>query len=261
MNSPSLGRFAATAAVTLRGFLRDRSLAAALLVAAAAPVLGSTLASASVGSAARFAADLGWATAGMLGWWIALAHGSGLADGGGVLRPFALSRPVSPAILLGGRFAGLALGLLLYASVATALLTAWLSARYGAPPVELAAAGWLLGLRLVVVAALATALHAGLRPAAAAVLAATVAAAGWFVPSAPASGLPPALRPLSALGRLLAPDLSALEAPAGGLPPGLGETFAALGWPTLYAALYAGGTLTVALLLFTSLARRPGRAS
>lgn len=261
MSAQAIRCFAATAAVTVRGFLRDRSFTAALLACAVAPVLGSALASASVGGAGRFAADLGWASAGMLGWLIALAHGSGLTDGGGVLRPFALSRPVSPPLLLAGRFAGLALGLLLYASVATALLTGWLASLYGAPPAPLAGAGWLLFLRLVVVAALATAFLAILRPAAAAVLATTVAAAGWFVPSAPAAGLPPALCPLAALGRFLVPDLSALDAPNGGLSPGFGETLAALGRPTLYAALYAGGAITIALLVFPSLARRAGRAS
>ena len=241
---------AATAAVTLRGFLRDRSVLAALILTVLAPALGAALSAASVGSRERLTEDLGWAAAGMLGWLLALAHGSGLADRGGVLGAFALSRPVSPSLLLAGRFLGLLAGLSAYAALGTGVLALWLFWPVGTASPALFGTGWLLLLRLAVVLALGLLFFTVLRPAAAAPGAAAVAAAGWLpIPEAPAP---------AALARLAAPDLRALEPPLAGLSPEFPETLAALAWPTLYAALYAGGTVTLALSVFPALAGRSG---
>lgn len=269
------GPVAATVAVTLRGFLHDRGPIAALALLVPSLLLGSALASTSVGSAARLTADFGWAAAGLFGWLLALAHGSGLADRGGVLGPSELARPLSPSLLLAGRFLGLGAGLGGYAAFSTAVLLVWLSWGHGVAPAAVVSAGWLLLLRLLVVLSLAVFFFTLARPVAAASLAAAAGGAGWFTGSLPPLGGPSLVAPLSTAARFLLPDFRALE-PAfpsafsfpsetaialtetTGSEFALFESVAALGWPTLYAALYAAGALLAALAIFPGLRRRSG---
>lgn len=241
---------AAAAGITGRGFARDRSLPAALAALAAGLFAAALLSGATLDGEGRLVRHAGAAAAGLLGWALALAHGSGLAGRGGALDRAALAAPVSPSLLLGGRFLGLAAGLFAWTALASALLGFGAALFGGGPEGGLAGLfgfGWFLGLRLLVVLALALLFSTLVPPAAAAILAGAAALAG-FLPTSPpdpafgdASAGPLAYRLL----RLLLPDFSRLDpaAPGEGLfPPGLHAL--------LYAALYAGAALAAAFALF-----------
>lgn len=249
---------AAAAEITLRGFARDRSLPAALAALAAALLAGALLSGATLDAEGRLVRHSGAAAAGLLGWALALAHGSGLAGRGGALDRAALAAPVPPSLLLGGRFLGLATGLLAWGALASALLGLGAVLLGGAPAggaAGLLGFGWFLGLRLLVVLALALLFSTLVPPAAAAILAGAAALSG-FLPTAlsepplgEASAGPLAYRLL----RFLLPDFSRLDAAPDG--PGLvAPGFHAL----LYAVLYAGAALAGALALFAG-RRRAGR--
>ena len=258
MNGGPLLPLAATAAVALRGFVSERSLGASLVVVAGSLGFGALLAEASVAHEGRIDADVAWAAAGMLGWFLSLAHGAGLMGRRGVLGSFAFARPVSPGLLLAGRCFGLAAGLSLYAAAVTLILVGWLSGWREAAPAVVCGTGWLLLLRLLVVLAVSTFFLALLRPAAAAFLAAVVCVSGWFAgPLAPASSSG-VLLPLTVAARFLLPDFRALQAPLGGLPGEPSAVLAALAGPTLYAALYAAAMLIAALTVFPVRVRRAG---
>ena len=254
--------FAAVAGMTFRGFFRDRSLPAALAALAAALLAGALLSGATLDGEGRLVRHAGAAAAGLLGWALALAHGSGLAGRGGALDRAALAAPVPSPVLLGGRFLGLAAGLLAWAALASALLGFGAALSGGAPEggvAGLVGFGWFLGLRLLVVLALALLFSTLVPPAAAAILAGAAALAGFLPTSLPAapfgetSAGPLAYRLL----RLLLPDLSRLDPAVPGeglfpldlpfgLPFGLPLDLHAL----LYAVLYAGAALAGALALF-----------
>lgn len=246
------GALAAAASITLRGFLRERGVPAAALVLVGAIALGSALAGATVETEPRLARHLGGAAAGLLGWLLAIAYGSGLAGGGPALHPAALARPAPPALLFAGRFVGLAAGLALWAALATSILAAGLGAL-GADLSGAAAFGFFLALRLTLVLTLAMA-GAALLPAVPAALLAAAAAIAGFLPGRPDPGNDPALSGAGegiaaaafSLLRSLLPDFSVLEYPlsvAAVSPPPLAGPF-------LYAALYAGAASTPALLLY-----------
>ncbi len=251
-----LAAFRAAAGVTLRGFLAGGEFAACLALVAFSLLAAALLESASPGQGERLAADLGWGAAGLFGWFLAVAHGSGLRGGGGVAHAAALARPVSPALLFGARFVGLLGGLAVYSALAGALIAARLGLD-AAPAVM--AAGWFLLLRLVVVLALSVAFHAAVRPPVAAVLAAACASAGWFSGSLPGAEAGDAIRRLAAVARWLLPDLASLDPVLG--PLGAMEAGAALFGATAYAALYAGAVLVGPLFAFPWLVRRSGRWS
>ena len=160
----SVVRLAATAIVVLRGFVSERSLVASLALVVVSLGIGVALADASLGHEGRFEADIAWASAEALGWFLALTQGAGLAGYRGVLGSFALARPVPENLLLAGRFLGLAAGLFLYAAAVSAILLAWLSGWLGTAPAPVLGMGWLLWLRLLVVLAVATFLLALARP-------------------------------------------------------------------------------------------------
>lgn len=257
MNSLRLGALAATAAVTLRGFFGERSLLVALALFLGSIGFAGTLTDASLGHGGRLEADVGWVAAELLGWFLAVTHGAGLAARPGVFGSFALARPVSAGLLLGGRFLGIAAGLLLYAGSVTMVLVIWLSAGYGAGPAAVLGTGWLLFLRLLAVLAVATLFMAVARPAVAATLAAAFCVGGWFAGNLAPELSPPALRPLSVLAKHLLPNFPGLDIPLAGLAAGAAEAPPALYGPTLYATLYVGAMLLAALAAFPSTARRP----
>ncbi len=232
----------AAARAGLVGFVRGGGLFASVGLVAAAVGAGVALTPASVDDAGRLATDLGWAAAGLLGWILALGHGSGVIGGRGVVVPAALARPVSPSLLLLGRFAGHAGGLLVYVAAATGVV------GLGANDSEVLLTGWLLGLRLLVVLSVATALFAVVRPVVAAPLAAAVSSAGWLSNRLPGPEAEAWLRPVSAVARRILPDLSRLD-PAAALP----------GDATLYAALYVSGVVLAAMAAFPAALRRAGR--
>lgn len=261
------GALTAAASVTLRGFLRERSVPTAVLVLVGAIALGAVAAGATIETGARLARHLGSAAAGLLGWLLALAYGSGLAGRGAALHPAALARPVPPALLFSGRFLGLAAGLALWAALATSVLAAGLGAL-GADLTGTGVFAFFLALRLTLVLALAMAGSALLPAAPAAVLAAAAGIAG-FLPGrldpveAPVGAAVDAAvepggsegigAPVFGLLRSLLPDFPVLEYPLSGAalsPPPLPE----LAGPFLYAALYAGAALTLASVLYR---RRP----
>lgn len=262
----SAAALAGAAAITLRGFLRERSLPAAALVLAGAIALGAVAAGATIESEPRLARHLGSAAAGLLGWLLALAYGSGLAGRGAALHPGALARPVSPALLFAGRFVGLAGGLALWAALSALILAAGLGVL-GADPGGAAFFGWFLALRLTLVLALAV-LGSALLPAApAAILAAAAAVAGFLPnrlePLEPLDPLEPAATEgmaVTAFGlvRALLPNFSVLEHPLSGAAPSAPLAFPALGGPLLYTALYAGAVLTLAVLLYPRRRRSGG---
>ena len=257
MSAAPVVPLAATALVTLRGFVSEKGLIAALLLVLAAMGFGAVLSDASLGHEGRLEADAGWAAAELLGWVLAVAYGAALAGRPGVLGSFALARPVSAALLLGGRFLGLAAGLFLYTAAVTMVLAAWLTAGQGAAPAAVAGMGWLLLLRLLVVLAAATFFAAVARPAVAVALAAAFCFAGWFAGNLAPGASPSGLRPLSGLAEFVLPNFPGLEAPLAGLPAVWAEVAVALSGPTLYAALYAGAMVLAALAAFPSRARRP----
>lgn len=249
---------AAAAGITLRGFARDRSLPAALAALAAALSAGALLSGAALDDEGRLVRHSGAAAAGLLGWALALAHGSGLAGRGAALDRAALAAPVSPSLLLGGRCLGLAAGLFAWAALAAALLGLG-AALFGGWPAgglaEFLGFGWFLGLRLLVVLSLALLFSTLVPPAAAAILAGAAALSG-FLPTSPqgaplgetAAG-PPAYRLL----RFLLPDLSRLD------PAAVGEGLFPFDLQTLlYAVLYAGAALALALPVFAGRRRAGG---
>lgn len=257
MSAVPIGALAPTAVVTLRGFLAERSLPAALALVLASIGLAVVLTDASLGHEGRLEADVGWAVAELLGWFLAVTHGAGLAGRPGVLGSFALARPVSAGLLLSGRFLGIAAGLFLYTGAATLVVVVWVSGWHGAAPAAVLGMGWLLLLRLVVVLAVATFFAALLRPAVAATLAAAFCFAGWFAGNLSPAPNPAALRPLSVFAKHALPNFPGLEAPLAGLPAGAPDMAATLHGATLYAALYVAAMVLAALAAFPSKARRP----
>ena len=247
---------AATAVVALRGFVSERSLVAALALVLLSLWFGAALADASLGHRGRLETDLAWAAAEVLGWFLALTQGAGLAGCREVLGPFTLARPVSAGLLVAGRFLGLGAGLFLYVAVLNAVLLAWLSIGYGAAWAPVLGMGWLLWLRLLVVLAVSTLLLALVRPSLAAPLAAASCVAGWFVGSFSAAAAPLVLQPLSAVATFVLPDFRALDAPLAGLPDPFLEAAVALAGPTLYAALYTAAMSAGAIAIFPWAARR-----
>lgn len=247
----------ATAAVVLRGFVAERSLLAALALVLAGSGAGVLLSDASPGPGGRFESNVAWVLAEVLGWSLALTHGAGLVGGRGVLGAFGLARPVSAGLLLGGRFLGLAAGLLLYVAVVGATLAAWLAAAHGSATASVLGIGWLLWLRLLVILAVSTLFLALVRPAVAIVLAALFSLAGWLTATFPAAG-PVYLERVTGLSTLVLPDLPALDAPLAGLPGRFFEAGPMLVGPTLYAVLYAAAMVAAAIAVFPWRARRPG---
>lgn len=262
----SAAALAGAAAITLRGFLRERSLPASALVLGGAIALGAVAAGATIESEPRLARHLGSAAAGLLGWLLALAYGSGLAGRGAALHPGALARPVSPALLFAGRFVGLAGGLALWAALSALILAAGLGVL-GADPGGAAFFGWFLALRLTLVLALAV-LGSALLPAApAAILAAAAAVAGFLPnrlePLEPLDPLEPAATEgiaVTAFGlvRALLPNFSILERPLSGAAPSPPLAFPTLAGPLLYTAFYAGAALTLAVFLYPRRRRSGG---
>ena len=242
--------FAAAAGITVRGFARDRSLPAALAALAAGLFAAALLSGATLDGEGRLVRHAGAAAAGLLGWALALAHGSGLAGRGGALDRAALAAPVSPSLLLAGRFLGLAAGLFAWTALASALLGFGAAVSGGGPEGGLAGLfgfGWFLGLRLLVVLALALLFSTLVPPAAAAILAGAAALAGFLPTSPPDPSFgEPAAGPFAyRLLRPLLPDFSRLD------PAVSGEGLFPLGLDALlYAALYAGAALAAALALF-----------
>lgn len=241
---------AAAAGITVRGFARDRSLPAALAALAAGLFAAALLSGATLDGEGRLVRHAVAAAAGLLGWALALAHGSGLAGRGGALDRAALAAPVSPSLLLGGRFLGLAAGLFAWTALASALLGFGAALFGGGPEGGLAGLfgfGWFLGLRLLVVLALALLFSTLVPPAAAAILAGAAALAGFLPTSPPNPSFgEPAAGPFAyRLFRFLLPDFSRLD------PAVPGEGLLPLGLHALlYAALYAGAALAAALALF-----------
>ncbi len=237
---------ASAALAGFRGLAREGGLVGSVGLVAAAVAAGMALTPASVDDGGRLAADLGWGAAGLLGWILALGHGSGVVGGGGVVAPAVLARPISPSALLFARFAGHAGGLVVHAAAATLLV------GLGSSGSGTLLTGWLLGLRLLVVLSVATALFALSRPALAAPLAAAVSSAGWLSHRLPGPEAEGWLRPAAAVARRILPDLSRLDHPGfgQGAPPGDA---------TLYAALYVAGVLLVATAAFPAVLRRSGR--
>ena len=242
----------ATAAVALRGFVAERSLLAALALVLGCFGAGVLVSGASLGPGGRFETDVAWALAEVLGWSLALTHGAGLVGSRGVLGAFALARPVSAGLLLGGRFLGLAAGLFLYVAAVGAALSAWLLVAHGGATAAVLGSGWLLWLRLLVILAVSTLFLALVRPAAAVVLAALVSLAGWLGASFPAAG-PSTLNPVARLATLVLPDLRALDAPMAGFP----EAGPTLAGPTVYAVAYAAAMVAAAIAVFPWRARQP----
>lgn len=246
----------ATAAVVLRGFLAERSLLAAVALVLLGSGAGVLLGDVSLGREGRFESSIAWVLAEAAGWSLALAHGAGLTGGRGVLGAFALARPVSAGLLLGGRFLGLAAGLFLYVAVVGATLSAWLLVAHGGAAAAVLGTGWLLWLRLLVILAVSTLLLALVRPTVAIVLAVLSALAGWLAASLPAAG-PGSLQPVTRLATLVLPDLRALDAPLAGLPESFSAAAQMLAGPTFYAIAYAAGMVAAAIAVFPWRARRP----
>lgn len=242
----------ATAAVVLRGFLAERSLLAALALVLSSLGAGVLLSDASLGPAGRFESNVAWVLAEVLGWWLALTHGAGLLGNRGVLGAFGLARPVSAGLLLGGRFLGLAAGLLLYVAAVGAALSAWFLVAHGGPTAAVLGIGWLLWLRLLVILAVSTLFLALVRPAVAIVLAALSSLAGWLAASFPAAG-PVYLEPVTRLATLVLPNLRVLDEPIAGFA----EAGPMLAGPTLYATAYAAAMVAAAIAVFPSRARQP----
>ena len=242
----------ATAAVVLRGFAAERSLLAALALVLACFGAGAFLSDASLGPAGRFESNVAWVLAEVLGWSLALTHGAGLVGSRGVLGAFALARPVSAGLLLGGRFLGLAAGLFLYVAVVAAALSAWILVAHGGATAAAFGMGWLLWLRLLVILAVSTLFLALVRPPVAIVLAALSSLAGWLAPSFPAAG-PVYLEPMTRLATFVLPNLRALDAPVAGFP----EAGLTLAGPTVYATLYAAAMVAAAIAVFPWRARQP----
>ena len=236
----------AAALATVRGFAFEGGFLASLGLVAVAVSAGAALTPASVDDGGRLATDLGWAGAGLLGWILAIGHGSGVLGGPGVVVPAALARPVSPSLLVLARFLGHSAGLALYAGIATALV------GLAGGGVEALLTGWLLGLRLLVVLAVATALFACARPGLAAALAAALSSTGWLAGRLPGPEAEGWLRAVTAAARVILPDLSRLDAAA----PGNG---AAAVDATLYAALYLAGAVLIAMGAFPAVRLRSGR--
>ena len=254
---------AATAAVTLRSLLAERSLGVALALVLAALATGVLVASASVGLAGRLEADLSWVAAEGLGWLLAITHGAGLAGRSGALGSAALARPVAPGLLLAGRFLGVAAGLLLYSALVTLILAAWLWGWRGGAAAPVVGSGLLLALRLLVILAVGTFFLALARPGIAASLATVVGIAGWLgsaaTTSANGAAGPSLLRPVTWLAGVALPDLPALAPPIAGLPVTFAELPEALLRPTAYALLYTTAVVAAALTAFPARLRR-GRA-
>ena len=78
MNVLPMASLVATAVVVLRGFLADRSLSAALAVVIASIGLAVLLTDTSLGHGGRLEADVGWGTAELLGWFLAVTNGAGM---------------------------------------------------------------------------------------------------------------------------------------------------------------------------------------
>lgn len=246
----------ATAAVALRGFLAERSLPAALALVLSGFGVGVLLGDVSLGREGRFESNVAWVLAEVAGWSLALVHGAGLAGSRGVLGAFALARPVSAGLLLGGRFLGLAAGLFVYVALVAATLSAWLVLAHGGAAAAVLGTGWLLWLRLLVVLAVSTLFLALLRPAAAIVLAALFSLAGWLAASFPAAA-PAYLGPVTRLAAFVLPDLPALDAPLAGLPGSFSGVAPLLVDPTARALLYAAGMVAAAIAVFPWRARQP----
>ena len=242
----------ATAAVALRGFVGGRSLLAALALVLACFGAGVLLSDASLGAGGRFESNVAWGLAEVLGWSLALVHGAGLVGNRGILGPFALARPVSAGLLLGGRFLGLAAGFLLYVAVVSATLSGWLLVTHGGVTASVLGIGWLLWLRLLVILAVSTLFLALVRPAVAILLAALSSLAGWLAASFPVAG-PGYLEPVTRLATLALPDLRALDAPMARFP----EAGLMLAGPTLYATVYAAAMVAAAIAVFPWRARHP----
>ncbi len=250
-------QFLAAASATRRGFLRDRTLIAAVGLVAAALGIGAGLAAVTLEGAPRLAADLGWTAAGLFGWLLALGHGAGWMDRGGILCPPLLARPVPFGLLLVARFVGLASGLALYGVVVTVLLGVWASWEGGASTAGVMAAGWLLVLRLVVLLALALTLSVLVRPVAAP-LAAAAGLAGWLVDILPPASAPGAVSPLVRFATGLLPNMRLLAPTPEGLPQTMAEAFPGLLVSTAYALLYGGALLVVGFAVGPVLWRRSG---
>ena len=246
----------ATAAVVLRGFVAERSLPAALALVLLGSGAGVLLGDVSLGPGGRFESNVAWVLAEVLGWSLALTHGAGLAGARGVLGAFALARPVSAGLLLGGRFLGLAAGLFVYVALVAAALSGWLFLAHGGATAAVPAIGWLLWLRLLVVLAVGTLFLALVRPTVAIVLAALSSLAGWLAAGFPAGG-PVSLEPVIRLATLVLPDLAALDAPLAGLPGNSPEAGLSLAGPTLYAVAYAAAMVAAAIAVFPWRARQP----
>lgn len=252
-----LAPLTATAGVALRGFLSERSLRVTFALVLASLGMGTLLGDASFGQEGRLEANVTWVLAEVSGWLLALTHGAGLVGRRGVLGAFALARPVPPGLLLGGRFLGLAAGLLLYAAAVSATVSGWLFLAHGAGAAAVLGLGWLLWLRLVVVLAVSTLFLALVRPTVAVALAALCSLAGWLAASFPAVDSPAGLKPVSWLAALLLPDLPALDAPLTGLPEGFRAVGLEVLAPTLYAIFYTAAMVAAAMVLFPWRARRP----
>ena len=217
---------------------------------------GVLLGDASLGQEGRFESNAAWVLAEVLGWSLALTHGAGLVGSRGVLGAFALARPVSAGLLLGGRFAGLAAGLFSYVAVVGATLLAWSLVAHGGPAPTVFGVGWLLWLRLLVILAVSTLFLALVRPGVAIVLAALSSLAGWLAASFPVAG-PVYLEPVTRLATLVLPDLPALDTPMAGLPGSFSEAGFMLVAPTLYAIAYAAAMVAAAIAIFPWRARQP----
>ena len=242
----------ATAAVVLRGFMAERSLLAALALLLSCFGAGVFLSDASLGPGGRSESNVAWVLAEVVGWSLAFTHGSGLVGRRGVLGAFALARPVSAGLLLGGRFLGLAAGLLLYVALVSGALSAWLLVAHGGTTAAVLGIGWLLWLRLLVILAVSTLFLALVRPTVAIVLAVLSSLAGWLAASFPAAG-PVYLEPVTELATLVLPDLRALDAPVTDFP----EAGLTIAGPTLYAILYAAAMVAAAITVFPWRARQP----
>lgn len=258
VNTGPVVQVAATAAAVLRCFLSGRSVTIVLVLVALSLGLGAVLAGASVGHEGRLDADIGWAAAGLSGWFLSLFHGAGLAGSHRVAAPLAPTGPFSAGILLTGCWLGLAGGLSLYTAGVTVIFLAWLSGWHGAPPAAVCGMAGLLLLRLLVVLAVSTCVLALARPAVAAPLATAFCLAGWLAGNLSPASDPGVLEPLARFAGFVLPDLPALQPPLGGMPGNYSEMLATLARPTIYTALYVAAMLIAALTLFTSRIRRPG---
>lgn len=252
------GPVAQVAAGALRGFLSGRSVMTAWLLVALSLGFGALLAGASVGHEGRLDADIGWAAAGLSGWFLSLAHGAGLLGGRGVPGHLAPTRSISSGVVLAARWLGLAGGLSLYTAGVTVVFLAWLSGWHGAPPAAVCGMAGLLLMRLLIVLAVSSCCSALVRPAVAAPVAAVFCLAGWLGGDLSPVSDPGVVEPLARFAGFVLPDLPALQPPLGGMSEVFSEALVALARPAIYSALYVGALLIAAPALLALRPRGPG---